>query len=281
MDASGDVVWADERICKLTIAGDTAWCHDFSESDPGFVGEVISMVSTEEGNLLATGWLRDTSMGSNYFTNTVYLTSDGNKIWTVKDDFLGGAGLEAGVTVTYSDKYVFVCSQVTLGSYTDYYSSLRLGLYSLENGFILYDTLIDLSENDFPHYSAWDGTHFYLDGTYMKEGFMEDPSIVLFKFSIDEPVNVNEAAKESYKITASPSPFDNTLALLVEAAVGGDADINIFSPIGHRVHQSKTRLEKGGNHITVEGVQNWPNGIYFLTVETGGRIYTEKIVKGG
>ena len=114
-------------------------------------------------------------------------------------------------------------------------------------------------------------TFFYL--------FARSPALLTYKFSIDEPVSTNETTKESYKTTASPSPFSNSLSLLVEAAVGGDAVISILNPIGQQVHQSKTRLEKGGNSITVEGVENWPNGIYFLTVETGGYTYTEKVAK--
>ena len=80
-------------------------------------------------------------------------------------------------------------------------------------------------------------------------------------------------------IQSVPNPFGNSLNLLIEAIEKGSATVNVFSPLGQRVYRSVALLDKGGNNLSIEGTDKWPDGFYFVAVEMEGRTYTEKIVK--
>jgi hypothetical protein len=53
----------------------------------------------------------------------------------------------------------------------------------------------------------------------------------------------------------------------------------IFNAVGQQMHYMDVELEKGQNSVPVNGIENWSEGIYFIRVEAGGQVYTEKIVK--
>jgi hypothetical protein len=277
----GDLLMANEQICKINIEGDTVWCYDFLEGNPAFSGEAFTIRFTEEGNILATGWLREGSLDDfNNYTNTVCLDPNGNKIWSTKDDVEEGTTLEGGVTVSASDKYVFVSSQITSGEYPDYYSNFRPILYSLETGAILHDTLIDMGKDDFPNSSAWDGEHFYLYGTNYSGQDPDKPhNVVLFKFGIDEPVATKEQNAIS-GIAAQPNPFSQSFDLKITTRQSGTAAIKIYNAFGQQLTTKNTFLHSGENSVHFSETDGWAVGIYFIDIEMNGRSYFEKTVKG-
>ncbi|HFA48418.1 MAG TPA: T9SS type A sorting domain-containing protein [Bacteroidetes bacterium] len=279
MDVNGDVITTGDLICKMTIAGDTAWSYDYLEGNADFIGGVRNVISDNTGNIYGTGWLIDTVLNVGY-TKTVKISPTGALLWSSKSQHSEEVAWEDGRAIALSEDYAFVCSQVAFDGPSGLIADFRPILYSNEDGAVLSDTLIDLSSNDIPLFAAWDGEHFYFKGTFFTGNSSQTPlSIALFKFSIDEPVATKETAKLQKDITVSPNPFGKYFNLLIEAAKSGEATMSVFSPLGQRVHRSAVQLDKGGNNLSIEGTDKWPDGFYFVAIEMEGRTYTEKIVK--
>ncbi|HFA48417.1 MAG TPA: T9SS type A sorting domain-containing protein [Bacteroidetes bacterium] len=275
---NGDLITANDHICKMTIAGDTAWCYDFLGGQENITGQAIAVVFDKLGNIFATGWGSDTTFGGNFFTKILKINNNGELLWSQVDDFSEDQTSEVGVRIATSDDYVFVCSEITYGEYPDFTSDYRPILYSQENGDVLFDTLIDIHIREIINDTYWDGKYFYLTGrgSNMPSG---TGSIALFKFSIDEPVATKETSKQQRNITVSPNPFEKSFDLLIEAAKSGEVTVSVFSSFGQRVCRYVTQLDKGGNNLSIEGTDKWPDGFYFVAIEMEGRTYTEKIVK--
>lgn len=105
-------------------------------------------------------------------------------------------------------------------------------------------------------------------------------------FSGNDETELRNTSKEipvkkidsSFKIY--PNPFSNTFTLEIESSMDMQVDLDIFSSIGQRQHQSILNLLSGKNTFEMEALQDKPNGIYTIRLSSGSEILkVERVIK--
>jgi len=89
---------------------------------------------------------------------------------------------------------------------------------------------------------------------------------------------VHQNIKEDL-ISVNPNPVKNLLNININCYEVCNASINIINSVGQIMIARKTSLKKGNNVVTIENIGTFPNGIYWLRVNTNKNNYSYKILK--
>ncbi len=274
-DNDGFLIGFENKVYKFGMSGDpVVWAFDFVRGLPNMKGQAKTATSDEEGNVYATGYLRDTLTLSEY-TQTIKLSPDGELLWATVDKFAEESTYERGESIAVSNNHVFVNSWIwyydSNGNHVN--NDYRPILYSNEDGAILYDTLIDVSEYDHPYNTHYSQGHFYLLGrSYPPFGTSGDYLYKLFKFSVDEPSSTVGTPKEEYPVSIFPNPTDGQLTI----SQVGEMRFNrvlLYDAQGRQVFSKK--LEK------VEQTLRLPKltaGVYLVKLTGEDLVFTDKLV---
>jgi len=275
-DHEGYLITFGYNICKFGVAEDPVWCFDFAQGLPGMIGQAMTAVADETGNVYATGYLRDTITEAEY-TQTVKLSPDGELLWSTTDKYSDEARFEPGEVIAISGQSVFVCANIW------YYDSngnpekndYRVFLYSIVDGSILYDTLIDANVFDTPFNAHYSKGHFYLLGrSYDPWGSSAGYQYKLFKFSVDETVDATGVPPGKNEVRIFPNPTNG----LVTISQSGEKRFNqalLYDAEGRLVfYKDLDKTEQ------VLRLQNLPSGVYLIKLTGKEAIVTRKLVVG-
>ncbi len=78
-------------------------------------------------------------------------------------------------------------------------------------------------------------------------------------------------------LSVYPNPFSNKANLKIIVESSGIANIRVCNIVGEPVYQHSEMLS-AGEHLILLDASNWATGIYLVTLKTGSRIYSQKIV---
>jgi trimeric autotransporter adhesin len=90
---------------------------------------------------------------------------------------------------------------------------------------------------------------------------------------------VSVSIKLANKITIAPNPFTSSIHLRMPVDKKGQADLRIINAAGQMVYNKKIELNEGQNSFSVDGLDNLPDGLYFLEIRSGNLIRREKMLK--
>ena len=76
-----------------------------------------------------------------------------------------------------------------------------------------------------------------------------------------------------------PNPFTHELAFSWTAASATTYQLTLFDAIGRQVGQQRGEVQKGGNTVQMDNLQDLSPGIYFYKMDIGGETFTGKILK--
>jgi Secretion system C-terminal sorting domain len=273
-DGEGYLITFGYKVCKFGVAEDPVWCLDFAQGLPGMIGQAMTAVTDETGNVYATGYLRDTVTEAE-FTQTVKLSPDGELLWSTTDKYSDETTLERGDVMAVSDHHVFVCS------FNWYYDDngnplnddYRPILYSNEDGSILYDTLIDANVFDIPFNAHYNKGHFYLLGrSYDPWGSSAGYQYKLFKFSVDETVDVTGVPRDNNEVRIFPNPTNGwlTISQMMEKRFN---QAQLYDAEGRLVFSKGLDIAE-----QVLWLPDLPSGVYLIKLSGKGAGHTEKLV---
>jgi hypothetical protein len=275
-DNEGHLIMFGYKIRKFGVSEEPVWDFDFAQGQPNMIGQAMTAVSDGEGNIFATGYLRDTVALLKY-TQTVKLSPTGELIWSKTDKFSAETDLERGRNIEISGHHVLVCSSIW------YYENnnpekvdYRLLLYSNEDGNIQYDTLIDANVFDISYDVHYDKGHFYLLGrSYDPWGSAESYKYKLFKFGVEEPVNATGNVQEKKQVEIYPNPANHT-AMLKEPTDMPFDRFSLSNEVGEVLF-----FEAFKTSAKVLNLQGMQPGVYFLHFIGEGVRHTEKLILSG
>ena len=104
-----------------------------------------------------------------------------------------------------------------------------------------------------------------------KDGFTETTKAAIVYFS-------NENTKSTLNV--HPNPFNETLNVSIDNSVeSGFAQIKIFDIKGSVLVELSKPIVEGQNTISINELNNWREGLYFVQVQWQGKMQTLKILK--
>lgn len=274
-DDQGFLIGFGYKVLKFDVTGDpVVWAFDFARGLPNMKGQALTATTDEDGNVYATGYLRDTITSSEY-TQTIKLSPAGELLWATVDKFSDETTLERGYTIAISNHHVFVCSELW------YYQSnspekvdYRPILYSNEDGSILCDTLIDANVFDITYNAHYTKGHFYLLGRsyYPSSSDPDDYRYQVFKFGVEEPSAASNHPEQEYLVDISPNPTSGNLTISQLGKQHFDRAV-LFDAQGTLVysHLLPSQVQEISLPILV-------GGVYFLELKGSNAAVTRKIV---
>ena len=97
-----------------------------------------------------------------------------------------------------------------------------------------------------------------------------------FNYSDIETVTRNT---EEHKLTISPNPVKSTLNVGLFSKNNTKIKIRIVNTTGNEVLSASRTLVAGLNQINYRNINTLPKGLYLLTTELDGKVYSEKFIK--
>ena len=143
-----------------------------------------------------------------------------------------------------------------------------LTIYANQSGepleFKLYDAFTDVTTD------LSEEMLFTIDG---QEGTIEEP----IPFSMDEVSDATEIGSMGNELFVQPNPFDQHIQVRFRATDIGEAVVTITDARGRIVRQEGLDTVVGWNGLDW-GTTDLASGMYFVKVETGGTVMTQKVV---
>lgn len=87
------------------------------------------------------------------------------------------------------------------------------------------------------------------------------------------------SAKSIHINDAWPNPFTDRLNISLEAERGGEAKIFVRNIFGEVVHQASLQLNDGENKYAFDQTESLKSGVYFVTIDSNGKKFTQKVIK--
>ena len=81
------------------------------------------------------------------------------------------------------------------------------------------------------------------------------------------------------KITISPNPVQNSLNISLQSRNNTNIIIHIINSVGNEVLREKKIITSGGNQFNINNIAGLSKGLYLLTTEIDGKIYSDKFIK--
>ena len=76
-----------------------------------------------------------------------------------------------------------------------------------------------------------------------------------------------------------PNPFTSSFVLVLESIRGGEVDVQVFNSVGQSIYRTEDILLKGSNKLEISTLAHFPEGVYFICVNSGGDSIVGKVVK--
>jgi len=93
---------------------------------------------------------------------------------------------------------------------------------------------------------------------------------------VDECVGINDPA-QSLGFQVYPNPMTNSSTLNFNLETGSDIKISLFNNLGMEVLKVTDSYMNAGNHKLNLNLSDFENGIYFIRIQAGEKIVTEKV----
>ena len=104
-----------------------------------------------------------------------------------------------------------------------------------------------------------------------------------FSYSSIRAVDMNAkpaTISDNVKIkSVAPNPFNNQFSITYNLASAGETDIMLISINGQIMFTKKVHAEAGTNHFDYTDENNIPSGNYIITIISGGKKASQKIIK--
>jgi PKD repeat protein len=238
-------------------------------------GKLYSAVKGGPANNTAVG------AGGNYNTNTdhgllfevlnpaviqsvkVYATGAGDRTIELLDG-VGGTSLQTKtVTIPDGESRVNLGFSVAVGKYFIRVSSATVNLYRNNAGAVFPYKISDLINITQTDYSATDPTYYY---------FFYDWEVRKAGCDVSSGIDDKKYATEAIQVYPNPSEGDISISL---PASGKNAEVIIYNLVGELIY--KNEVADTGQVLNVS-LADKQNGMYFVTVKTGGITTTRKFV---
>jgi hypothetical protein len=89
---------------------------------------------------------------------------------------------------------------------------------------------------------------------------------------------VRNQQEAKIEIGVYPNPTKGALTARFQVANSGKANVKVMNTIGQTVESFSVNVSKGVSNIPMN-VKTLKSGIYFLTIESGGKISSQKFIK--
>ncbi|HPT13621.1 MAG TPA: S8 family serine peptidase [Bacteroidales bacterium] len=89
---------------------------------------------------------------------------------------------------------------------------------------------------------------------------------------------IEEAVVKS-KLLVYPNPFSQSLSMITPSGISGDINIDFIAPDGRTILQENMQISRPTNEIYLDGLDQFPGGLYFVIVRTGNAIYSAPCLK--
>ncbi|MCF8369976.1 MAG: T9SS type A sorting domain-containing protein [Bacteroidales bacterium] len=92
-------------------------------------------------------------------------------------------------------------------------------------------------------------------------------------------LEIDEQVKPAQSIIAYPNPFSSTIYINFKISEATDVSIQIYNNLGQMVDVLKKGKMQPGKYSTKWNAEVQPQGIYFIHLQSGDEIFTQKIIK--
>lgn len=99
------------------------------------------------------------------------------------------------------------------------------------------------------------------------------------QFTYSNIAVVNVTIKGTFITGVYPSPFNDRVSVTVSSESAAQANCSLFDNTGKLVTNIQSSLRKGVNTVTLNNLGNLSKGAYFLQVQVGAIIQTQKLIK--
>lgn len=96
---------------------------------------------------------------------------------------------------------------------------------------------------------------------------------------IYSPVRTIKLDDGSTTVAIHPNPFTDKLTITIMSSDESEARLKIVDVQGRVLYSQTQKMLKGANTIEVNNLESLASGVYYITVDVNGKIYTEKLVK--
>ena len=83
----------------------------------------------------------------------------------------------------------------------------------------------------------------------------------------------------SGKIAAYPNPFTHSVQVIIQSDKNERVTLVLTDMMGQQLQSKSIQLARGGNQVTLDGLDKFPSGSYFLKVNSSGGIQTLKLLR--
>ncbi len=178
---------------------------------------------------------------------------------------------DTSVSITEGSQYA---GNATLGS-------VAPTMLNTPTGYAVASTIALLSTYNATATAArWPITHLYLNGVEVSNQLSafpktrgRQPWIILG--NEDQITNKQDSKIE---IGVYPNPTKGALTARFQVAKAGKANVKVMNTIGQTVESFSVNVDKGVSNIPMN-VKNLKAGIYFLTIESAGKLSSQKFIK--
>lgn len=274
-DEKGYLVTFGYNVCKYEVAEDPVWCYNVAQGFPSTIGQAMTAVTDAEGNVYATGYLRDTLTESES-TLILKLSPQGELLWLSTSKYSEDIPVERGKRIAISDQYTFSCSEVWDYDKDGNLENLdyRLFLCSNEDGSILYDTLIDGNLYDIPFYAHYANGHFYFLGrSYNPSAGSQSYKYKLFKFRLEGSLGTDGEGELKSPVNIYPNPAGDFI-VITQSPEMEYKKASLFDGNG-RLVLSEFPIDQTLKKIKLPML---PDGVYLLKLMGKNGVYTKKLV---
>ncbi len=90
-------------------------------------------------------------------------------------------------------------------------------------------------------------------------------------------VGINELGQNNATISVYPNPAFDVVNISIASKVNAKAVVSVYNSVGQKVSQITSNLTVGANTLNVN-TSNYDAGIYFISANIEGKLYTQKVI---
>ena len=129
--------------------------------------------------------------------------------------------------------------------------------------------------NDF--WSIPDLNHFMTTATNPNISPVLTDTIIYWLGQHIWPTGVNSPEIEEFTFEVYPNPFSDEFVITAKNLDSKKWDVIVRNVVGQEI--VRKQLNKGGNFEHSLSASSWANGIYFVSIQSDGKLITKKVVK--
>jgi hypothetical protein len=126
--------------------------------------------------------------------------------------------------------------------------------------------------------ARWPITHLYLNGVEVSNQLSDFPDTREPKILVSNEKQITNKQDSKIEIGVYPNPTKGALTARFQVAKAGKANVKVMNTIGQTVESFSVNVDKGVSNIPMN-VKNLKAGIYFLTIESAGKLSSQKFIK--